>query len=443
MTCAAQPEAQAPQATVEELQPAPHNATLLGTVANATQPDTISNTTLPDTAGNAPLAGTAGNATATVPGPSAMEEGPAVQPSATSAKNAASFKKNATSRAHSPASSTPARPAGKSTTKPATNNTAQQSAAAKRTTTPKQPAQGGNATQEKKHNTQNGTLGATGEKDGWIVIEQGTRPVYAGIHGGTVPLTVLRASNGALFALAGETGSDFMNVLRGNTTGTGRGAAAQQEEEKTAEQPNREASQPPQPSVPETATQQAAAPPQSQAESAQPESAHQEQTATGNPGKEQNATIQAEALQQPVAPVATANSTAPAAGKPVPSEPLAPAANASANAPMAEAAPPAPPAGKPPLANATTPQEEAKKPPKDPMVAKLLGIPPPEADLVIASSDLAHRLKNANADLAPFGLTADPADQEDEKQAPTPKSKPAAALPKLTLGSYKDVLKLR
>lgn len=395
-----------------ELPPARHNATL---PASAT-----------DTA--------TGNATKATPGLGALEKDPAVKPGTTTAKNATSIKKNATKRASSPTPSAPARPA----THAAANGTAQQ----------KLPAQRANATQENTSLTQNGTQGTPGEKDGWIVIEQGTRPVYAGIHGGTVPLTVLRASNGALFALAGETGSDFMNVLRGNTTGTGRGAAAQatlQEEEKAAEQPTAEVQQP-------------------QAENSEPGSTHQAEERKTTPGGQNNATAQAEALHPavaPVPPVATANSTAPAAaakpattpaaakpattpaaGKTVttPEQPLAPLPKAPA--PTTEATAPAP-AEEAPSAKATPPQEEAIEPPKDPMVAKLLGIPPPEADLVIASSDLAHRLKNANADLAPFGLTADLADHEDEEQAPAPKPKPAAALPKLTLGSYKDVLELR
>ena len=423
LACAAQPEAQTFQAEVSALQPATYNATAPGATSNATAPGAASNATAPGAISNA----TAGTATV-APSPSVMEEGPAMSSSATPAQNATTLKKNATSRASSPAPSAPARPAAK----PVTNGTSQQSAPAKRTPTTKQPAHRGNATQEKTHHTQNGTLGATGEKDGWVVIEQGTRPVYAGIHGGTVPLTVLRASNGALFALAGETGSDFMNVLRGNTTGTGRGAAAQAsllEEEKKAGQPN---DLPPQPLEAEIATQQAAGLPQIQAEKAQPASANQEQVNKETPGKEQNAPSQAKALQPPVppaAPVATANSTAPAAA----AKPLAPAAETTSPAP-AEITP---------SANTVPQQEEAKQPPKDPMVAKLLGIPPPESDLVIASSDLANRLKNANADLAPFGLTADLADQDAQEQAPAPKPKPTATLPKLTLGSYKDVLKLR
>ena len=423
LACAALPEAQASPATVLEVPQATNNATLPATASNATLPATASNATLPATATEPAT----GNATKATPSLGALEEGPAVKANAAPAKNATSIKKNATKRAPSPTPSAPVRP----TTHSAANGTAQQIAPAKHTPQQKLPAQGANATQESAPLTQNSTQSAPGEKDGWIVIEQGTRPVYAGIHGGTVPLTVLRASNGALFALAGETGSDFMNVLRGNTTGTGRGAAAQAtlQEEKAAELPTAEAPLP-------------------QAENSVPESTHQTQERQAAPSGQNNATAQANVLQPIVSPMATANSTAPAAGKPAPAAPLAPVvhapsptAKAAAPAPKGPAAPPI--AEKAPSAKATPPLEQTIEPPKDPMVAKLLGIPPPEADLVIASSDLAHRLNNANADLSPFGLTADLADLEDEEQAPVQKPKPTATLPKLTLGSYKDILKLR
>jgi hypothetical protein len=54
--------------------------------------------------------------------------------------------------------------------------------------------------------------------EGWVVIESGSRPAYVGIHGGTAPISLLRASNGLLFAFTGQTGNDFLHVLRGNAT---------------------------------------------------------------------------------------------------------------------------------------------------------------------------------------------------------------------------------
>ncbi|MDR2077014.1 MAG: hypothetical protein LBP61_08840 [Desulfovibrio sp.] len=55
-------------------------------------------------------------------------------------------------------------------------------------------------------------------EDGWITIEPGSRPAYVGIHGGTAPISLLRASNGLLFAFTGQTGNDFLHILRGNAT---------------------------------------------------------------------------------------------------------------------------------------------------------------------------------------------------------------------------------
>ncbi|MDR2160724.1 MAG: hypothetical protein LBO77_01055 [Desulfovibrio sp.] len=66
----------------------------------------------------------------------------------------------------------------------------------------------------------------SGERRGWVTIESGGRPAYVGIHGGTAPISLLRASNGLLFAFTGQTGNDFLHVLRGNSTsGNAAGAA--------------------------------------------------------------------------------------------------------------------------------------------------------------------------------------------------------------------------
>lgn len=61
--------------------------------------------------------------------------------------------------------------------------------------------------------------GAAAAHDRWITIEPGYRPAYVGIHGGTAPISLLRASNGLLFAFTGQTGNDFLHILRGNATG--------------------------------------------------------------------------------------------------------------------------------------------------------------------------------------------------------------------------------
>lgn len=52
--------------------------------------------------------------------------------------------------------------------------------------------------------------------DGWEAMPAGGRPAYIGIHGGTVPVSLLTTRGGAtMVALVGETGSDFLRVLRG------------------------------------------------------------------------------------------------------------------------------------------------------------------------------------------------------------------------------------
>lgn len=57
---------------------------------------------------------------------------------------------------------------------------------------------------------------AQANDDGWIDMPGGSRPAYIGIHGGTVPVSLLATRGGStLVAMVGETGSDFLYVLRG------------------------------------------------------------------------------------------------------------------------------------------------------------------------------------------------------------------------------------
>lgn len=56
--------------------------------------------------------------------------------------------------------------------------------------------------------------GAGGD-DGWVVMPAGGRPAYMGIHGGTMPVSLLVAGDGAsLFTFVGRTGNDFLEALR-------------------------------------------------------------------------------------------------------------------------------------------------------------------------------------------------------------------------------------
>lgn len=51
--------------------------------------------------------------------------------------------------------------------------------------------------------------------DGWVVMPAGGRPAYMGIHGGTMPVSLLVAGDGAsLFTFVGRTGNDFLEALR-------------------------------------------------------------------------------------------------------------------------------------------------------------------------------------------------------------------------------------
>lgn len=51
--------------------------------------------------------------------------------------------------------------------------------------------------------------------EGWVVMPAGGRPAYMGIHGGTMPVSLLVAGDGAsLFTFVGRTGNDFLEALR-------------------------------------------------------------------------------------------------------------------------------------------------------------------------------------------------------------------------------------
>ncbi|MDL2279555.1 hypothetical protein LJC15_02685 [Desulfovibrio sp. OttesenSCG-928-G11] len=54
---------------------------------------------------------------------------------------------------------------------------------------------------------------------GWVRLEQGARPAYVGIQGGTAPACVLRATDGSIFVLTGNTGSDFSQLLTASGSG--------------------------------------------------------------------------------------------------------------------------------------------------------------------------------------------------------------------------------
>lgn len=49
----------------------------------------------------------------------------------------------------------------------------------------------------------------------WVEMPAGAKPSYVGIHGGTMPVSLLVSSDGSsLLGFAGKTGNDFLEVLR-------------------------------------------------------------------------------------------------------------------------------------------------------------------------------------------------------------------------------------
>lgn len=63
--------------------------------------------------------------------------------------------------------------------------------------------------------TQDTVLAA--ENENWTVMPAGAKSSYMGIHGGTMPVSLLVAADGSsLFTFVGRTGNDFMEVLKKN-----------------------------------------------------------------------------------------------------------------------------------------------------------------------------------------------------------------------------------
>ncbi|MDR2573079.1 MAG: hypothetical protein LBC94_01825 [Desulfovibrio sp.] len=61
-----------------------------------------------------------------------------------------------------------------------------------------------------------GSEDASGDDQGWSVMPAGARPAYMGIHGGTMPVSLLVVADGSsLLGFVGRTGNDFLDALRG------------------------------------------------------------------------------------------------------------------------------------------------------------------------------------------------------------------------------------
>ena len=56
---------------------------------------------------------------------------------------------------------------------------------------------------------------AASTEDGWTIMPAGARPTYMGIHGGTMPVSLLVYGDGSsLVTFVGRTGNDFLEILR-------------------------------------------------------------------------------------------------------------------------------------------------------------------------------------------------------------------------------------
>ncbi|MDR2055213.1 MAG: hypothetical protein LBQ10_05025, partial [Desulfovibrio sp.] len=56
---------------------------------------------------------------------------------------------------------------------------------------------------------------AVADDQGWTIMPAGARPAYMGIHGGTMPVSLLVVADGSsLLGFVGRTGNDFLDVLR-------------------------------------------------------------------------------------------------------------------------------------------------------------------------------------------------------------------------------------
>lgn len=227
-------------------------------------------------------------------------------------------------------------------------------------------------------------------RDGWVKVESGSRQAYVGIHGGTAPLSLMRSTDGVLFAFTGQTGNDFAQVLKGgNGSRTSLHHPNQNDTEDEAPAMAQADQTPAAKSVPAGPDRQVAP----QATAQRPE--------TGTPG---SAAPAVSAKSRPT----DAGVNAGKAAKPTP------AAQAKTVAGSAPAASKAAPSGK--------------------------GQPPATSEnLVFASGELAS--KSSSEGYQPFGLTP-PADASpDATGKASASATPAAPLGKpLKLRSYQQIL---
>lgn len=232
---------------------------------------------------------------------------------------------------------------------------------------------------------------------GWVSMDPGTRAAYVGIHGGTAPLSLFRASNGLLFAITGQTGNDFVHILRG---GTVNGSAGQPQVHKSKADAK--------------AIVHGIAP--SKAQGSKAKDAVNAQAAT----KPDSLPVAAQSQQTALTAErdSTSGNDKPALPQPAPvAETAAPGqAPEKSGGPESVSAPPA--------------REKT-------LEAIMASLPTDHASLIFASGELASSINDAQEVLAPFGF---PLPGETTERTKTP---PAAPMPRFTpvkLGDYRKLL---
>ena len=251
----------------------------------------------------------------------------------------------------------------------------------------------------------------------WKRVPGGSRPAYAGIQGGTVPVSLLQASNGTIFVIPGRTGNDFTHVLRGtngtpdNATQAAKPVAKPVAQATNATQPEAApaAQAEPHPEAAKTVAQTAnatqAAPPATQAvarpEAVKPvaQAANATQLAVAPAAQavsKDEPTSTAQAADKPAAASVAQVDTAPKAESPAPQSTATPAAQS----PSQPEAAPAPQAAPRPEAASTA--QAAEKPETAAPVAQADAAPKaadqavsqPEAAQPVASADTASKTES-------------------------------------------------
>lgn len=73
----------------------------------------------------------------------------------------------------------------------------------------------GNAAVDTTRQAAPATVGGQPLPEGWTAMPAGARSTYLGIHGGTVPVSLLVSRDGmSLVSFVGQTGNDFLELLR-------------------------------------------------------------------------------------------------------------------------------------------------------------------------------------------------------------------------------------